>query len=489
MHGVRFDASNHCAFSYLYTVWIYDFIYSLAILFKSQDLKILNTFFMDSVRKFVLVHPSKKDPGQLYLNVYETQLQKSSKKKIRTIADLLLPISNANLNRLAEKSSNSSSLIYSKSISLHDSSLKSDRSPYIKQIESRTFDEESYFRAHGPPAENVKEAFVCVNLDEMSLQTFLFQMTDMGWSSSSSAALLNDNDETFQIKPLYKLNMSSIQCISSSPMIRGECALLSSSGSIYLVNEQVFDRLMDNFIYDEQSIASTRVMRAASDLSPLFDSKKLSTWRNVSFGAQPRELLYSDYTQVLSIDARIRSSSARSMSRELFSVANRHGSIEADELISRVQLLENDYNSMLIACTRTLLLVDQRYTKRALLEWKQHLKAPTVYMSTLLLADEATTPSTNASSSSSCTHAAICSDSQDIYAHHFSTKLHVAPVSHGYTRKLDTAKDMIAYLPSDYAKMLQRHINFRLNKPIVGLGSIRYGNSFGLFQVRLDPTI
>ena len=41
----------------------------------------------------------------------------------------------------------------------------------------------------------------------------------------------------------------------------------------------------------------------------------------------------------------------------------------------------------------------------------------------------------------------------------------------------------MSYLPDDYDKRLDKHLEFRLDMPIIGMSTLKYKNSFALFQV------
>ena len=58
-------------------------------------------------------------------------------------------------------------------------------------------------------------------------------------------------------------------------------------------------------------------------------------------------------------------------------------------------------------------------------------------------------------------------------------------VSHNFPRKLDSPKNLIEYLPDEYDKRLNRHLDYRLRKPALGMSTVKYKDSFALFQVKL----
>ena len=250
-------------------------------------------------------------------------------------------------------------------------------------------------------------------------------------------------------------------------MIRSECAMvLRNSGDIYLLNE---DTVEARSFIDQ----GKRSMKMASNLHALFASE--SEWKNVSFGSQPRQFIYSDYSQVLSIDARIKTL-GNNINKEIFKVPNDW--LGSGEIIHRTQIVDNDFNCHLIACTKSLLLIDERFSKRPLLHWPHYLRSPPVLLNNLFV------PSENPNSSNDSTNFVFLSDTEQIFGHQFSLKLHEAPVSHNFTRKFDSPNDLISCLPENYDKRLNNHLNYRLKKPIIGLNSLRYKNSFALFQVK-----
>lgn len=194
-----------------------------------------------------------------------------------------------------------------------------------------------------------------------------------------------------------------------------------------------------------------------------------NNWKSIKYGCQPRQFIYSDHTQVTSIDARIQTNSHSA--RQIFNL-NKKQFIDSD-IIQRTQLCENNFFTHLICTTSNLLLVDERFPIRPLLEWKHHLKAPCTFLKNVSLP-----------SASGETHLAIYSDCNDVYANQFSTK-HGMYVSHNFTKKIDTPKDIVNYLPDDYDKRLNKHLEFRLERPAIGMSTLRYKNSFALFQVSI----
>ena len=79
-------------------------------------------------------------------------------------------------------------------------------------------------------------------------------------------------------------------------------------------------------------------------------------------------------------------------------------------------------------------------------------------------------------------HLILASDSKEVFAHQFSVK-HGTYLSHNFARKLDATTDLIRYLPDSYDRRLSNHLEYRLNRPMLGLDVVQSHNSFTMFQV------
>lgn len=395
---------------------------------------------MNNGEDLVMLHPNISHQNQIDVNIYKTQTDLNN----ASIADVLIQVNSDNLKNDTNYKNNKKSINFNRD---------NDPNLIINQIQCETFDDEANYFNSKKVAQNVKQAFISLNLSNSKVQTFQLQLND------------EYCEEYFDTKLLYevKTNSDYISSISSSHLIQGECAvLLEKSGDIHLLSDE---QRLSKYFEDESSL------KIANGLQPIFYSK--SKWKNVNFGAQPRQFIYSDHSQVLSIDSRIKSIGNNS-NREIFKLSDKY--VEIDELINRTQIAENDYYYHLICCSKTFLIIDERYTKSPMLSMRHNLKSSALYLDNLFL------PS--ADHSQDYTHLAILSDSAENHAYQFSVKNGMF-LSHNFPRKLESPNDMISYLPNSYDKRLANHLKYRLSEPVIGFSSLRYSNSFALFQVCL----
>lgn len=139
-------------------------------------------------------------------------------------------------------------------------------------------------------------------------------------------------------------------------------------------------------------------------------------------------------------------------------------------------MCQNEYYTHLVCTANELILVDERFNvnNKPLLTWTHHLKSPATYLNNLYLTN----------SNNEYSHVVLCSDSTETFVYQFSLKTGTY-VSHNFPRKLDSPKNLIEYLPDDYDKRLNRHLDYRLRKPALGMSTVKYKDSFALFQVKL----
>lgn len=386
---------------------------------------------MNSGKNLVLLQPNNTSPDLVDAIVYETQMDLN-------LFDLLLPI---NISNLKSKMPHSRQTFHFENSSMSD--LK------IKQIQTRIFDDEAYYFNNRYVAKDVKEAFLTINLNNTKLQSLKLNII-------SDAA--NDYFETKLLHEVEALN-DYITSISTSHLIAGESAVfLEKSGEIHLLTQEL-----------ENIKTFNDKTRLAANLKPRFESKH--DWKSVHFGAQPRQFIYSDHSQVLSIDSRIKTKDAH-QTRELFKLSTKY--VDTHELINRTQIAENECFYHLICCSKTLLIVDERYNKQPLMSWKHHLKHSAMFLDNLFVTNN-----------SELQHYALISDAFSSYAYQFCTKQGMV-VSCNFPYKLDAPIDMINELPETFDKRLDNQLKHRLDEHIVGFKPLRYSNSFALFQVRLN---
>lgn len=387
---------------------------------------------MNNGQNLITLYPNSRSQHMIDLNNFK--IQTDTKSNTHSIADLLLSVSGDSNPKNKSK----------QTLNLND--RQSNKK--IKQIQCKSNDQDTY---HGEP-DVTAETVVSVNLSNSCVQTFLLQLTET---------------ECFRTKLLYEVQSDndSISCMRASHLTEGDCAvLLEKSGDIHLLTEANCNL---------KSFEDPSSLKIASGLASNFGTKNL--WKNVYFGAQPRQFVYSDCSQVISIDSRIKTL-CNSHGKEIFKVSL--DDLDIDELVMRTQIADNDYFCHLVCCSKTFLVIDERYTKQPVLSWKHNLTMPAVYLEDSFIPSSGQFNPTGKDYS----HFALLSDSRQTYAYQYSTK-HDMYMSFNFPLRLDSPIDMIGHLPESYDKRLLNHLKHRLNEPVVGFNTLKYSNSFALFQV------
>ena len=148
-------------------------------------------------------------------------------------------------------------------------------------------------------------------------------------------------------------------------------------------------------------------------MEPLFNTN--SNWNSVKFGSNPRQLIYSDSTQMLSFDSRVPNVNGSSTS--VFSLPNNYLS-DANEFIYRTNTHSNQH---FICCSKSILIVDERCPNRPLLLWKNPHRHRVLALDVANLLND--------------TQAVISCDKNEVFSHQFSLKTKM-PVSFNYPEKL-----------------------------------------------------
>jgi len=313
----------------------------------------------------------------------------------------------------------------------------------LKQIECQIFDESTdYFRS-SIIAEDLTDLVVCLNYNNTKLEVHYLE--------------LNETD-SFDTKLLYDLTARDdfISCISSSHLIQADCAVVyQRSGDVYLTNEEICGG----------TSSQTQGFKVASNIQPLRMSLD-NQWRSIKFGTQPRQFIYADPTQLISIDSR-----AHSQSKCLF-----QPNTQIAEVIERNQVCQNNYFCHLICTSSSLILLDERYTAKPLLKWNHWLNSQCLYLKSFDMFNDS-------KGNENELQIVVCSDGFDVYSYQFCMKQGMC-VSQGFPRKLDSPKDLFEYLPSNYDKRLEKHLDLRLNRPMLGLSSVKYRDQMGMFMMQ-----
>ena len=305
----------------------------------------------------------------------------------------------------------------------------------LKQIDAKLFDKNIF------AAKNIEHAYATLNFDHRTAHMFMFELD------------CSDEPNSYELrkKLLFELNFEQklLTGVDTSSYIRGECALLYDD-AVYLANEQC------------HASDISRLTQVANNLEPIFRTK--FDWKSVKFGSTPRQLIYSDSSQIISFDSRVKNATT---SKSVFSLPNKFLN-EANEVIYRTQTLSNLH---LVCCSRSILLVDERCTNRPLLLWKNPHQQPTLYANTVNLIGD--------------TQAIITCDQDEIYAHQFSLKLNQTPISFNYPQKISAPKSTENTNFSD-ADESQENNNLTLmsNTTNIGYSQINGADFFGIFEVQ-----
>ncbi len=363
----------------------------------------------------MMIYPSKNDFSQLEINSIKLPNNFDIKRNGSIISESILKYNNTNSTNIVN--------------------LKKQNK--INHIDLSKFTEFEYFTNDSKES---NEVFVNISYGNSKLKTIL---------------LKNQKDEILNIESLYKTEFENenILGISGSEFIKGECAVVTNE-NIYLTGQY-----WNN--YKE---------KVATDIEPLFKSD--IRCKSVSFGNNPRHLIYNDYSQVLNIDSRIKTN----RNKELLKLPCKY--LDKNELIYRSKKLQNDFNCHLICCSNSMIVIDERFNNYPLLKWKHNIKSSINLMENFSIDLEDYE-----------TNFCIFSDSKNVFSNQFSLKLNNVPICQNYPLKLDSISDFYRDISecSFHNKTLNRILNQNSQKPILGLSHVKKGNSFALFQVFLKP--
>ena len=374
-----------------------------------ENISYLNSFFINDSH-FVHLYPNSNNLGNLLIEF-------NNYKRIKDFETRL--IYNNDLTKVYE-------IPLSKS--------ENERKYKIKQISTQIIEDsenETFF------------SNICVN--GKKIKTVL-----------STLSYLNSNDTELTSSVIDKkdFNNENIHSMASSQHTSGECAFVFGNK-----NEIVLRLMHDDSTFEYTSVAK--------DIYPNFEST--SNWKNVAFGNHPRNIIYTDYSKLCSIDTRLKQSSII----ELFCLNSENNKriLNIDELIERNTLLNSNFNAHIMCCTNTLLIIDERFTSRPLITWKHHLNLRPTHLNAFSMND-------------SNNSFILCSDTKDIYAYQFNLNENSLPISNSFPLKLDTLDcDFETYLPKSYDKRLTRHLKRRFNQPVLSMSVVNDDEKFALFQL------
>ena len=285
------------------------------------------------------------------------------------------------------------------------------------------------------------------NIDEIFL--------NVGYGGNKVKTFQIEKRNELTVKALYDIEIydERILGLVGSEFIKGECGVVTDE-NIYLISEYLDGKTFT---------------KVASQIVPSFESH--IKWKNVSFGNSPRQFIFADHSQVVSIDARIKTTRTSS-TKEIFKLPNKY--LDKNEMVLRCQKLENDFNCYLVCCSESFCVVDERYPNHLLLKWNHHLES-SIHLLENVSFDR------DSYQSNFC----LFSDSKQMFASQFSVKLNNMPIGQNYQIKLDSPRDFYDDLvqSSFHDKSLNRYLNVKSELPIVSLSHVKLENSLALFQV------
>ena len=299
----------------------------------------------------------------------------------------------------------------------------------VIQIDTKQFDKNLL------QTKNAEQYFTMLNLENRVAQMNLLEI---------------ETNQPLSFRNLYELNFEKhdLSHVEVSRYIKGECALLYDK-VIYLANQTCGNDLK-------------RLSRISPKFEPLFSTNH--HWNSVKFGSGPRQLIYSDSTQIISIDSRVANLTNKTPTN-MFSLPNKF-LYETNEFIYRTQTCSNLH---IICCSKSIAIVDERFPNRPLLTWKNPHQTPVVHLDVVDLFDEA--------------RAIISCDESEVYSHLFSLK-HEVPISFNYPQMLSTSSKLKE--PIDiYEESLVKQTTL-LDEQNVNYSLINGAGFIGVFEVRLS---
>lgn len=340
----------------------------------------------------------------------------------------MLSSSKKNQSILEIKVFESPSTLHSKILESHQNSIWACKHP-IKQIDTKLFDKNLLLE------KSIEQCVSILNLENRVAQMNLLEI---------------EANESLSLQTIYELNFERnyLGHVEASHFIKGESALLYDL-TIFLADQACHNDL-------------TRLKRISHRIEPLFNTNH-NSWNSVKFGAGPRQLVYSDSTQMISVDSRV-ANLTNKRHINLFSLPNKFLQ-ETNELIYRTQTFDNHH---FICGSKNIVIIDERCPNRPLLNWKNLHQFPILHLDVANLFDDGT-------------RAIVTCDKKEVYTHLFSLKTEV-PVAFNYPHLLSTSSNEEKESIDDDNEMIKnvQNISYSL---ISGL------DYMGLFEVSLNWNI
>ena len=344
----------------------------------------------------------------------------------------MLSSSKKNQSILEIKVFESPSTLHSKILESHQNSIRTCKHP-IKQIDTKLFDKNLLLE---------KSIEQCVSI--LNLENRVAQMNFLEIEANKSLSF----------RTMYELNFErhDLSHVEASHFIKGESALLYDL-TIFLADQTCYNDL-------------TRLQRISQRIEPLFNTNH--NWNSVKYGAGPRQLVYCDSTQMISIDSRV-ANLTNKRHINLFSLPNKFLQ-ETNELIYRTQTFDNHH---FICGSKNIVIIDERCPNRPLLIWKNLHQFPILHLDVVNLFDDGT-------------RAIVTCDKKEVYTHLFSLKTEV-PVAFNYPHLLSTSIEEQESIDDDN-EMIINKASFK-NVQNISYSLISGFDYMGLFEVSLNWNI
>eukprot|EP00058_Branchiostoma_floridae_P020823 XP_002606313.1 hypothetical protein BRAFLDRAFT_67554 [Branchiostoma floridae] len=245
--------------------------------------------------------------------------------------------------------------------------------------------------------------------------------------------------------------------VALSPYIAGEVVISTETGATYLLWE------------------NGRLQQVVPDQDSTLNFVSDSTQRACHFGSHPRLLVYSDSTGVELRDVR---SGPQHDRRPLFSLPSQWTMKGERVMFSRV--CPTNYFQHVIAMKRSLVVVDERFPQNALVKWSHMLKSPPVFMDIV----SHTTQDLNS-------HVILLANQrpQETTCFQYVNEGTCPPMSVTQPFSVSKVGSWLPCLTPQQRTFSNRFLERRLQRPLVGLCSVRHSSEDSGFSVLQDPDV
>ncbi|XP_066274467.1 TATA box-binding protein-associated factor RNA polymerase I subunit C-like isoform X1 [Branchiostoma lanceolatum] len=232
--------------------------------------------------------------------------------------------------------------------------------------------------------------------------------------------------------------------VALSPYIAGEVVISTETGATYLL------------------WANGRLQQVVPDQDSTLNFVSDSPQRACHFGSHPRLLIYSDSTGVELKDVRSRPQNDRG---PLFSLPSKWTMKGERVMFSRV--CPTNCFQHIVAMKHSLVIVDERFPQNALVKWSHMMKSPPVFMDIV----SHTTHDLNS-------HVILLANQrpQETTCFRYVNEGSCPPVSVSQPFSVSKVSSWLPCLTPRQRSFSNRYLERRLQKPLIGLCSVRHGS-------------